>query len=214
MGTASSAQAKSSAATRTAKIEKRIDKWQQWKHEHESARKLLLSKKNRWMLYLNQQGKPCWEVKLRGPLQLCMAARQQMRVRTKELRKVEATIEQLESQLLDVGNEDDWKCIHRYERDRRYPAGSAKAWATHTGNGYYGGLQMDIEFQRTHGLDLLRAKGTADRWTDREQMMVAERARRGLRTSLDENGKVYIWQDKPRGYNPWPNTARSCGLLV
>ena len=30
---------------------------------------------------------------------------------------------------------------------------------------YYGGLQMDMEFQRTYGLALYRAKGTADHWT-------------------------------------------------
>ena len=38
-----------------------------------------------------------------------------------------------------------WLCIHRYEQ---HPA---QGWATHTGNGYYGGLQMDISFQRAYG---------------------------------------------------------------
>ena len=72
----------------------------------------------------------------------------------------------------------------------------AQGWATRTGNGYYGGLQMDISFQRTYGPELLRTKGTADRWTPYEQMWVAERAYRS-----------------GRGYYPWPNTARSCGLI-
>jgi hypothetical protein len=55
---------------------------------------------------------------------------------------------------------------------------------------------MDLAFQRTYGRLLLRTKGTANRWTQFEQMWVAERAlRRG------------------RGFHPWPNTARYCGLL-
>jgi hypothetical protein len=78
-----------------------------------------------------------------------------------------------------------WLCIHRHEG----------AW--HDPNGpYYGGLQMDLGFQRTYGARLLRMKGTADNWTPLEQMWVAERAHR--------NG---------RGYYPWPNTARYCGLI-
>jgi hypothetical protein len=83
-----------------------------------------------------------------------------------------------------------WLCIHRYEQ---HPA---QGWATRTGNGYYGGLQMDITFQRAYGPELLRTKGTADRWTAYEQMWVAERAYRS-----------------GRGYYPWPNTARTCGLI-
>ena len=83
-----------------------------------------------------------------------------------------------------------WLCIHRYERHPR------QGWATRTGNGYYGGLQMDISFQRTYGRELLRRKGTADNWTAAEQMWVAERAYRS-----------------GRGFYPWPNTARYCGLI-
>ena len=83
-----------------------------------------------------------------------------------------------------------WLCIHRYERS------PAQGWRTRTGNGYYGGLQMDISFQRAYGPELLRRKGTADRWTAVEQMWVAERAHRS-----------------GRGFYPWPNTARYCGLI-
>ncbi|HEY8104085.1 MAG TPA: transglycosylase family protein [Gaiellaceae bacterium] len=84
----------------------------------------------------------------------------------------------------------DWLCIHRYERN------PSQGWRTHTGNGYYGGLQMDISFQRAYGRELLRRKGTADRWTALEQMWVAERA-----------------YQSGRGFYPWPNTARYCGLI-
>lgn len=83
-----------------------------------------------------------------------------------------------------------WLCIHRHERHPR------QGWRTRTGNGYYGGLQMNIDFQRAYGADLLRRKGTADRWSPIEQIWVAERAyRSGL------------------GFRPWPNTARYCGLI-
>jgi hypothetical protein len=78
-----------------------------------------------------------------------------------------------------------WRCIHRYEGPWKDPHAP-----------YFGGLQMDLAFQRAYGRMLLRSKGTANRWTRFEQMWVAERAlRRG------------------RGFHPWPNTARYCGLL-
>jgi hypothetical protein len=83
-----------------------------------------------------------------------------------------------------------WLCIHRHERHPR------QGWRTNTGNGYYGGLQMDIAFQRRYGLSLLRRKGTANRWTALEQIWVADRAYRS-----------------GRGFYPWPNTARACGLI-
>ena len=78
-----------------------------------------------------------------------------------------------------------WMCIHRYEGDWRDPNPP-----------YFGGLQMDIGFQRTYGWELLRRKGTADHWTPLEQIWVAERAYRS-----------------GRGFYPWPNTARYCGLI-
>ena len=84
----------------------------------------------------------------------------------------------------------EWLCIHRFER---HPA---QGWSTRTGNGFYGGLQMNISFQRRYGGYLLRRKGTADRWSPLEQMWVAERAYRS-----------------GRGFYPWPNTARTCGLI-
>jgi hypothetical protein len=75
-------------------------------------------------------------------------------------------------------------CIHRFEG----------SW-TDTGAPYYGGLQMDLGFQASYGGWLLRTKGTADHWTPIEQMWTAEKAIRS------------------RGFWPWPNTARDCGLL-
>ncbi len=78
----------------------------------------------------------------------------------------------------------DWVCIHSYE---------APTWRT-ADPPYYGGLQMDIGFQRAYGAAYLRTEGTANHWTPQQQMLAAERA----------------W--KVRGFGPWPNTARMCGL--
>ena len=76
-------------------------------------------------------------------------------------------------------------CIHRFEG----------SWSD-SGDPYWGGLQMDRGFMHTYAPRSLLRKGLANRWTALEQMWVAERAHRS-----------------GRGYGPWPNTARSCGLL-
>jgi hypothetical protein len=76
-----------------------------------------------------------------------------------------------------------WMCIHHYEG----------SW-TDSGGPYWGGLQMDYGFQATYGSWLLRHKGTADHWSPLEQIWVAVRA------------------SHSRGFSPWPNTARYCGV--
>jgi hypothetical protein len=85
----------------------------------------------------------------------------------------------------NVPHKAGWLCIHRLEG----------SW-TDPNPPYYGGLQMDIGFMRRYGAALLARKGTADHWTPLEQMWTAERAHRA-----------------GRGFNPWPNTARYCGLI-
>jgi len=75
-------------------------------------------------------------------------------------------------------------CIHHYEG----------SW-TDTGAPFWGGLQMNYVFQATYAPWLLRHKGTADHWTPLEQIWTAEKA------------------VVSRGFWPWPNTARDCGLL-
>jgi hypothetical protein len=128
----------------------------------------------RWQLYLREH---------RATTQLGRRVRR-LRARLLELQQ------QLERarhvQAVAPAHYQEWLCIHRYEG----------AWDANTGNGYYGGLQMDVEFQRAYGPELLQAKGTADHWTPLEQMQVAERA-----------------YQSGRGFYPWPNTARMCGLL-
>jgi hypothetical protein len=75
-------------------------------------------------------------------------------------------------------------CVHSYEGSWRDPNPP-----------YYGGLQMDLGFQRAYGADILRRFGTADHWHPKTQMIVAYRG----------------W--KQRSWSPWPNTARRCGLI-
>ena len=75
-------------------------------------------------------------------------------------------------------------CIHRYEG----------SWTANTGNGYYGGLQMDSTFERDYGSEFVAMWGSANRWPAAVQITVALRAYAS------------------RGFSPWPNTARSCGL--
>jgi hypothetical protein len=78
-----------------------------------------------------------------------------------------------------------WLCIHRFEG----------RWSD-SGDPYWGGLQMDRGFMSAYAPRILLRRGWADRWSSLEQMWVAERAHRS-----------------GRGYGPWPNTARLCGLL-
>ena len=79
-----------------------------------------------------------------------------------------------------------WVCIHSHEA----------RWDDQ-GDPYWGGLQMDREFMNTYGRDMVRKyHGWAHLWTPADQIRVAERA--------------YV---SGRGFYPWPNTARMCGLL-
>lgn len=74
-------------------------------------------------------------------------------------------------------------CIHRYEGSWSDP-----------GSPYWGGLQMDMNFQSAYGPEFLKRWGTADHWPVWAQLTAGARA------------------VKARGYAPWPNTARYCGL--
>jgi hypothetical protein len=87
---------------------------------------------------------------------------------------------------IDASLNDAFLCIHHYEG----------SWTANTGNGYYGGLQMDRGFMQRYGADFIGRWGTADNWPAWAQLEAAARA-----------------HDSGRGFTPWPNTARFCGLL-
>jgi hypothetical protein len=78
-----------------------------------------------------------------------------------------------------------WQCLQRHEGPWR-----------DAHDPYWGGLQMDRTFMRRYAPRYLLRRGWANRWTPLEQMWVAERALRA-----------------GRGFYPWPNTARMCGLI-
>jgi len=77
-------------------------------------------------------------------------------------------------------------CIHRGEG----------SWSSNTGNGYQGGLQMDDSFQWSYGRTLVQRYGGAHEWPIAAQLAV---------------GVVAFYSG--RGFYPWPNTARACGLI-
>ena len=55
---------------------------------------------------------------------------------------------------------------------------------------------MDRRFQSLYGADFVGRWGTADNWPAWAQLQAAARAYRS-----------------GRGFYPWPNTARACGLI-
>jgi hypothetical protein len=81
-------------------------------------------------------------------------------------------------------DERGFLCIHGFEGAWNDPSAP-----------YWGGLQFDYQFQRTYGPEFLAHYGTADHWPIAVQIAVAIRAKIS------------------RGWHPWPNTARYCGLL-
>ena len=84
---------------------------------------------------------------------------------------------------------EKYRCIHEHEG----------AWSSNTGNGYWGGLQMDWGFQHTYGPEFIRRYGLAHRWPVWAQLIAAERAFHGF---AGFGG---------RGYSPW-GTRDECGL--
>jgi hypothetical protein len=82
-----------------------------------------------------------------------------------------------------------WGCVHHNEG----------AWNA-SNDGYGGGLQMDSGFQSTYGAEFQHRYGWASGWPVWAQLVAAERAYHGYHGF------------GARGFTPWPNTARACGL--
>jgi hypothetical protein len=82
-------------------------------------------------------------------------------------------------------HERAWRCLQSFEG----------AW-NDPHDPYWGGLQMDRTFMRHYAPRHLLRRGWANEWTPIEQMWVGERALRA-----------------GRGFYPWPNTGRMCGLI-
>lgn len=86
-----------------------------------------------------------------------------------------------------LGYLDPFMCIFHKEKK------PGQEWATNTGNGYYGGLQMDLDFQGTYGPEYLKRWGTANNWPSWAQLHAGYRA-----------------VVSGRGFGPWPNTRIGC----
>lgn len=141
---------------------------------------------NRWRLYPRHKNQKCWEIiDLRESVPTCMMARKQVRQHTERFVQLTDKIHELTRPKLAGWLLDSFTCVH----------GGEGAWNANTGNGYYGGLQMDISFQQAYGPEFYARWGTADNWPIWAQLFTAVRG--------------YL----SRGFAPWPNTARACGLL-
>lgn len=75
-------------------------------------------------------------------------------------------------------------CIHSHEG----------AW-NDPNSPYWGGLQMDLNFQQAYGSEFLSRWGTADNWPAWAQLQAGVRGYNA------------------RGWSPWRNTAHLCGLI-
>lgn len=85
-------------------------------------------------------------------------------------------------------------CIHSGYKDNVKVGSGEGAWNANTGNGYYGGLQMDYTFETTYGATFYAKWGNANNWPPLDQLIAGYRA-------------VLV-----RGYSPWPTTRIPCGL--
>lgn len=185
------------SASSTAKIKLQIKDAQQaaW---HSRGIVRWYKTKGRWALRPGYE--KCWDQPSIDWVPVCTKARYLLREHSRRLPRLLAWIEELKFLLQPVGNVSNWNCIERFERN------PAQGWATNTGNGFFGGLQMNRAFMATYGADMVRKYGGVIRdgkayggeahlWTPREQMVVAERGRH------------------VQGWHAWPNTARMCGLI-
>lgn len=96
----------------------------------------------------------------------------------------------LDTRTGELSTRSPFGCIHSHEgswRDDNPPQ--------------WGGLQEDLGFQGTYGSEYMRLWGLANHWPIWAQVVAAYRAHHGYHGY------------RGRGYTPWPNTARACGLL-
>jgi hypothetical protein len=121
------------------------------------------------------------------------AAKERERLARARARKAEHRVRIHVRQLRKLRTALRWKfggvtagllCIHRYEG----------SW-TDPGSPYWGGLQQDRSFMNTYAPSMVRRYGTADHWPAEAQLAA---------------GTLAYYDG--RGYTPWPNTSRMCGL--
>jgi len=118
-------------------------------------------------------------------------ARSKLATRTRSGRRARSTLRRLRASLRaqvrmpgTTGEVRALLCIHQFEG----------AW-NDPGSPYFGGLQMDVAFQRAYGGTFYDRLGTANVWPPFVQVAV------GLRAVLSG-----------RGFGPWPVSRRRCGV--
>jgi Transglycosylase-like domain len=132
--------------------------------------------------------KKCWQLRTMRPQRraLCFRARESLRDHAWLLRVTRHRLRPPEVvAALRWWRSSGAPCVKSHEG----------AWTSNTGNGYYGGFQADLSFQTAYGREFYRRWGTANNWPSWAQIVMAYRG----------------W--RARGWHPWPNTARMCGLL-
>jgi hypothetical protein len=149
-------------------------------HKSLTTVRFLQSPKHHWMLA--PRYRKWWQVPNKKWRKTVRRARALLRYHENQLAAASQRIRQL---TFPSYLESAFLCIHHYEG----------AWNANTGNGYYGGLQMDTSFQSSYGREFVAQWGTADNWPVWAQLEAAKRA--------------YM---SGRGFGPWPNTALACGL--
>lgn len=146
-----------------------------WTAKH----KQLYYSRHRWMLAPRYD--KCWQVRGSAYRRVVCHARTALRVWSVAGQKAATRLAQIK---FNRWLTDSLACIHHHEG----------AWNANTGT-YFGGMQMDMDFQRSYGSEFLAQWGTADNWPIWAQLVAAKRA-----------------YASGRGFGPWPYTAVECGL--
>lgn len=116
-------------------------------------------------------------------------ARKDANARGRTIRRLQATVRARLDQPTGHWLDGAFLCLYRHER-------GAAGWQTQTGNGYFGGLQMDASFSYTYGPAWAKQYWGSNpaHWPAAVQMSAA----------------MHAWTT--RGFSPWPTTRRMCGL--
>ena len=148
--------------------------------------------KGHWALHLRY--KKCYQVTGWQRVRVCQHSRRALASAAESLPDLERqlALKQIHVLYLQIDSSEiaAFGCIHSKEG----------SWTSDTGNKYYGGLQMDLGFQKTYGAEFLALWGTANNWPIEAQIVAAHRA------------KVGYGGYGARGYGPWPKTGPACGL--
>lgn len=84
-------------------------------------------------------------------------------------------------------------------------------WSINTGNGYFGGLQENMQFWYSYATRTTVEVTNPDGSVTEEEVLVAERP--DLASREEQIAAATRARDSGRGYGPWPQCAAKLGLL-